>query len=344
MAAPSHARILILDFGAQYTQLIARRAARDARLLRDPSVRRRRRLRPRVRAEGHHPVGRPEQRDSRRARRGRPRRSGRWACRCSASATACRRWPRSWAAAVEARTVREFGYAEVRARGHSRLLRRHRGPAQRRRPRPARRLDEPRRQGHALPPGFKVIAQQRLRARSRRWPTRRAASTPCSSIPKSRTRSRARRSSRASCTTSAAARADWNMPDYVDEAVAAIRAQVGKRRGDPRPFRRRRLVGRRRADPPRDRRSADLRLRRPRPAAPERGRAGDGHLRAQSRRARRSMSTRPTRFLAALAGVADPEAEAQDHRPRVRRRVPARGGEARRDARSGWRRARSIPT
>ena len=30
--------------------------------------------------------------------------------------------------AVEAGQVREFGYAEVRARGHSKLLRRHRGP------------------------------------------------------------------------------------------------------------------------------------------------------------------------------------------------------------------------
>ena len=76
--------------------------ARDARLLRDPSVRRRRRLRPRVRAAGHHAVGRAEQRRPTATRRARPRPCGRRACRCSASATACRRWRRSWAATVEA--------------------------------------------------------------------------------------------------------------------------------------------------------------------------------------------------------------------------------------------------
>ena len=47
---------------------------------------------------------------------------------------------------------------------------------------------------------------------------------------------------------------DWNMPDYVAEAVGRIRAQVGKRGSDPRPVGRRRFVGGRRADPQRDRR------------------------------------------------------------------------------------------
>ena len=45
--------------------------------------------------------------------------------------------------------VREFGYAEVRARGHTRLFERHRGLAHARRPRHAQGVDEPRRQGHA---------------------------------------------------------------------------------------------------------------------------------------------------------------------------------------------------
>ena len=72
----------------------------------------------------------------------------------------------------------------------------------------------------ALPPGFKLMASND--ACADRGDGRRGAraSTRCSSIPRSRTRSRARRSSPASCTTSAAARGDWNMPDYVDEAVA----------------------------------------------------------------------------------------------------------------------------
>ena len=48
-------------------------------------------------------------------------------------------------------------------------------------------------------------------------------------------------------------------------------------------------------------------------------------------------------FLGELAGVTDPEAEAQDHRPAVHRRVRGRGEEDRRRGIS-WRRARSIPT
>jgi GMP synthase (glutamine-hydrolysing) len=49
-------------------------------------------------------------------------------------------------------------------------------------------------------------------------------------------------------------------------------------------------------------------------------------------------------FLGQLAGVTDPERQAQDHRPRVRRGVPGRGGKKLGKARSGWPRARSTPT
>ena len=48
-------------------------------------------------------------------------------------------------------------------------------------------------------------------------------------------------------------------------------------------------------------------------------------------------------FLDRLAGVTDPETEAQDHRRRVHRGVRGRGEEARRRSIS-WRRARSIRT
>ena len=175
--------------------------------------------------------------------------------------------------AVEPGRVREFGYAEVRARGHSTLLARHRGSPQRGGPRPARRLDEPRRQGHRVAAGIHddrgvsdacaIAAMADPSAR---------ASTPCSSIRRSRTRSRALRSSRASRTTSAAAAQDWNMATTSDEAVAAIRAQVGSDEV---------ILGlsggvdssvAAALHPQGDRRPAHLRVRRPRAAAPGRGR------------------------------------------------------------------------
>ena len=71
--------------------------------------------------------------------------------------------------------------------------------------------------------------------------------------------------------------------------------------------------------------------------------AGDGHLRAHLGVQVVHVDA-GDEIYAALAGVDRPGAEAQDHRPAVRRRVPARSGEAAsRHARSGWRRARSIP-
>jgi GMP synthase (glutamine-hydrolysing) A subunit len=97
---------------------------------------------------------------------------------------------------VETGKVREFGYAEVRARGHTKLL--------------AGIEDFRTSEGHGmlkvwmshgdrvteLPPGFKVMA----------------STPPCSSTPKSRTRCRARRCSSGSCTASAAAAATGTCP------------------------------------------------------------------------------------------------------------------------------------
>ena len=54
---------------------------------------------------------------------------------------------------------------------------------------------------------------------------------------------------------------DWTMAAFRQEAVARIRAQVGRRQGDLRPVRRGRQLGGGGADPRSHRRTADLRLR-----------------------------------------------------------------------------------
>ena len=76
--------------------------------------------------------------------------------------------------------------------------------------------------------------------------------------------------------------------------------------GDLRPLRWGRLLGRGAARPPRDRRAADLRLRRPRPDAAERGRAG-GRRRSSSSASRSSTSTPRSASSPSLAGIDEPE-------------------------------------
>jgi GMP synthase (glutamine-hydrolysing) len=77
---------------------------------------------------------------------------------------------------------------------------------------------------------------------------------------------------------------DWNMPDYVDEAIGRVRSEVGSDEV---------ILGLSGGvdssvvaalAAPRHRQPAHLRLRRQRPVAPERGRAGDADLRRQPRR------------------------------------------------------------
>jgi GMP synthase (glutamine-hydrolysing) len=129
--------------------------------------------------------------------------------------------------AVENGLVREFGYAEIRAQGHSALLRdiQDRGNAQ----------------GHglidvwmshgdkvtALPPGFSVIASN--------------ASTPIAGMadearnfyalqfhPEVTHTYQGKMMLNRFVHDICGCEQDWNMPDYVSEAVAKIRAQVGK--------------------------------------------------------------------------------------------------------------------
>ena len=117
----------------------------------------------------------------------------------------------------------------------------------------------------------------------------------------------------------------------------------GRRRpGDLRPLRRRRLLGRGAARPQGGRGEADLRLRRPRADADERGRAGGRGLRpvrhpARPRRRRRALPRQAGR------AVDDPEAQAQDHR---RASSSASSRRRRRSSRTSATssRARSTPT
>ena len=286
MPSPSHQRILILDFGSQVTQLIARR-------LRETHVY----------CEIH--PGDVE-------RRVRARASAPGASSCRAATPACttgvRRARRTavWTLGVpvlgicygmqtmahqlggkvELGQVREFGYAEVRARGHSALFRDIQDRAQRRGPRPARRVDEPRRQGRRDARRLQAIGSSDACAiaamadESRALlrgavPSRGHAHAAGQGDPRAlRARDLRLRRTTGTCATTSS------------EAVASIRAKVGGDEvilglsGGVDSSVAAALIHRAIGD------AAHLRVRRPRPAAPERGDAGDGHVRAQPRRAR----------------------------------------------------------
>ena len=99
----------------------------------------------------------------------------------------------------------------------------------------------------------------------------------------------------------------WKLGDFARETVEAIRRRVGRRPRDLRPVGRRRFVGRRRVAGPGHRPAALLHLRRQRPAA--QGRRGVGDPRVQRPLQDRSARGQGRRrsFLAALAGVVDPQ-------------------------------------
>ena len=106
----------------------------------------------------------------------------------------------------------------------------------------------------------------------------------------------------------------WSTSSRSRSSGSATRSAT--RPGDLRPLRRRRLRGRGRDRAAGDRRPADLRLRRPRADAQGRDRAGRARLRGRDRRrpgGRRRRGAVPRR-----AGRRHrPRGEAQDHRPRV---------------------------
>jgi GMP synthase (glutamine-hydrolysing) len=122
---------------------------------------------------------------------------------------------------VEAGHSREFGRAYVEVTEHNTLFD---GVWDKGGERSG--LDEPRRPRHQLPPGFRVVAISEG-APFAVIADETAASTACSSTPKWCTRPMARRCCELRAPRSAAARGDWTMAAFREEAIAKIRAQVG---------------------------------------------------------------------------------------------------------------------
>ncbi len=138
----------------------------------------------------------------------------------------------------------------------------------------------------------------------------------------------------------------WSAASIVEEQVAADPRAGRRRQRHLRPLGRRRLLGRGAARAPRRRRPADLRVRRPRPDAQGRGRAGrqdlPRHVQGPARRRRRR---------APLPGQAQGRDRARGQAQGDRRRVhPRLRGGGRRsspdggDGAASWSRARSTPT
>ena len=242
---------------------------------------------------------------------------------------------------VEGSTVREFGYAEVRARGPLEAARRHPGPAQRRTAWAARRLDEPRRQGHRAAARVQAIASD-------------ASCAIAGMADEARKLYGVQFHPEVTHTKQGGAILERFVREICGCACGLEHARLRRRGGRAHPgagrqgrgrawsFRRRRFFGRGSADPPRDRRSAHVHLRRHRTAAAKRGRAGHGDLCPQSRRqGQHGRRVRPSSWMRSPASAiprrSARSSDASSCMSSRRRRRSFR-------KRSGWRKARSIPT
>jgi GMP synthase (glutamine-hydrolysing) len=225
MVAPSHSRILILDFGAQYTQLIARRL-RETHVyceihpydVGDEFVRQ-------FGAKGVILSGGPNsvtEGDTPRA----PAAVWSLGVPVLGICYGMQTMAAQLGGAVEQGAVREFGYAEVRARGHSRLLA---GIEDRRSDEGHGLLDVWMSHGDkvaTLPPGFGVIASSNACAIAGMADAARGYYGVQFHPEVTHTKRGAAILARFAHDICGCAQ-DWNMADYVGEAVAGIRAQVG---------------------------------------------------------------------------------------------------------------------
>jgi len=225
MPAPTHSRILILDFGAQYTQLIARRL-RETHVyceihpydVGDDFVRS---FAPKgvVLSGGPNSV---TEGDTPRA----PEAVWSLGVPVLGICYGMQTMAAQLGGAVEQGSVREFGYAEVRARGHSKLLN---GIEDRRSAEGHGLLDVWMSHGDkvtALPPGFSVIGSSNACAIAAMADPVRGFYAVQFHPEVTHTKQGAAILARFAHDVCGCAK-DWNMQDYVGEAVADIRAQVG---------------------------------------------------------------------------------------------------------------------
>ena len=214
---------------------------------------------------------------------GRRRRCSSSACRCSASATACRPWPQQLGGAIEAADAPRIRLRAGRSSSrHDALLDGLNDRSAGWPPR-ARRLDEPRR-------------PRRRRCRRASSSSRAPIACPVAAMAdearallrravpsRSHAHAQGRRCSRRFVRRHLRLRRRCGPPsNIIDDAIARVREQVGTRRGAPRPVRRRRFLGGRGAAAQGDRRPADLRVRRHGLLRLERRRPGDGDVRAST--------------------------------------------------------------
>ena len=263
----------------------------------------------------------------RRAPRGSIRSCWSSASRCSASATACRRSCSTLGGRVEGAEVGEFGRSRLTVAAPGRLL-----------------AGTPAEQAcwmshrdtvYAAPAGFTALASS-TRVAGRR--ARGRGARPLRHPVPPRGRAHAVRPADPDDVPRGRLRLRAHLERGLDHRRAGrVDPRAGRRRSRHlRSLRRRRLVGRGAARAPRGRRTADVRVRRSRADAPERGRAGGRRLprllQGPAGRGRRRVA-----LPRAPEGADRARGQAQGDRRRVHPRLRGGGGEDRRGARSSSR-------